>query len=221
MFRRQIGFLRDFDADVEIVELSDTLDERERLNDCTVDPQGRLWIGSMDIAQSESLGRLYCLGLDLSIEPAAERLIVANGLAWSDDGNTLFAVDSGRREIQAFEISDGKPCMLGPRTVFAYPPSEMPDGMTMDAEGKLWVAVVGAGRVDRICPSGKRLDSVVLPVASPTSCAIGGTTEYWLYCTSMRLGMSDTEIEAAPMAGATFRIPIAAPPRQDWRFAGW
>ena len=219
VFRRQIGFLRDFEDDIELVDVSRHLDERERLNDCTVDAEGRLWVGSMDVEQSSPLGRIFCLSPDLEFAPVASNFIVTNGLEWAEDGRTLFAVDSGTRQILALSWSESSRSAQVDHSVFAYPAGEMPDGMTMDAEGKLWVAIIGAGRIDRISQSGKRLGSIALPLENPTSCTIGGPDERCLYCTSMRMGMTDKEIGKMPASGSTLRIPIDSLSRPARPFA--
>jgi sugar lactone lactonase YvrE len=184
------GAVRDGSLDVRCRILGDGL----RMNDAKCDPRGRLWAGSNAMDFDAGAGRLHVLHADWSTEVVLDGLTLPNGLGWSPDGATLYLVDSLAYEIYAFAVtSDG--IDIGSRRVVATFDERqgMPDGMCVDAEGCLWVAVWGGGRVERIAPDGRRLRTVKLPVQQPSSCAFGGTGLDVLYVTSAREGLDLAE----------------------------
>jgi sugar lactone lactonase YvrE len=177
-----------------------------RFNDGKCDPAGRFWAGTMAYDESPGAGALYRLDPDGQPNLVLERVTISNGLAWSVDGLTLYYIDSPTQRIDAFafvpptgEISDRRPVVHIPREAGA------PDGMTIDAEGGLWVALWGGWAVHRYLDG--RLDRVVrLPVSQPTSCTFGGRYLDELFVTSASEGLSAEERGAQPLAGAVFRL---------------
>jgi sugar lactone lactonase YvrE len=176
-----------------------------RFNDGKCDPAGRFWAGTMADDQTAGAGALYRLDRDGSVALVLQGVTVSNGLAWSRDGRTMFYIDTPTQRIDAFsfdpltgEIGDRRPEVHLPREAGA------PDGMTIDAEGGLWVALWGGGAVHRYLDG--RLDRVIeLPVSHPTSCCFGGDRLDELFVTSARQGLSAARLQAEPLAGALFR----------------
>ena len=158
-----------------------------RMNDGVCDAQGRFWAGSMAYDGESPVGSLYRTDPDGTVTRVAEGLTVANGPAVSADGRLLFLADSAARTITRYALAeDGT---LSDGTVVVRTGEEgVPDGMTTDAEGTLWVAVHGAGQVRRYDVDGYPLLTVTLPAAQPTSVAIvpGG-----LVVTTATEGMAD------------------------------
>lgn len=180
VFRRQIGVLNLATFNLDLIDLTDHLGQRERLNDCAVDPDGGLWIGSMDIEQRDPIGAVFCLDLQHGLTRVLNGLVVANGMEWSADGYTFFVVDSAPKTVSAYRIG-----ALSKKVLREYSGEEMPDGMAMDSAGNLWVAIFGGGRIDQLGPDGQLLSSVSVPMPHPTSCALGGEDGCTLFGTSI------------------------------------
>lgn len=131
---------------------------------------------------------------------------ISNGLAWTRDAAMMYYIDSPTQRIDAFAYEAETGEIRDRRTVVRIP-AELgsPDGMTIDTEGGLWVALWGGNAVHRYV--GSRLDRVIpLPVSRPTSCAFGGPDLDELYVTSAWKGLSPAARRAEPLAGALFRL---------------
>lgn len=151
-----------------------TIHERLRSNDAKADPHGRLWLGTMSYEEGADDGTLYRLdpGSDEPV-PVLPHVTVSNGLGWSSDGATMYYIDSPTQRIDAFEF-DMATGSLGERRTFTTIDDGFPDGMCVDAEGAVWVAIWQGSRVQRHLPDGS-LDRVLhLPVPNVTSCAFAG-----------------------------------------------
>jgi sugar lactone lactonase YvrE len=182
-----------------------------RMNDGVCDTQGRFWAGSMAYDGETPLGSLYRTDPDGTVTRVARDLAVANGPAVSADGRLLFLADSAAHTITRYALAaDGT---LSEGTVIVRTGEEgVPDGMTTDAEGTLWVAVHGAGQVRRYDGDGYPLLTVALPASQPTSVAIvpGG-----LVVTTATEGLDDP----GPADGRLLRVdldeaPTAVPVRE-------
>ncbi|MBV9656021.1 MAG: SMP-30/gluconolactonase/LRE family protein, partial [Acetobacteraceae bacterium] len=146
-----------------------------RFNDGKADPAGRIWFGSMDDAEVAISGALYRLDRDGTIERVDTGYGVANGPALSPDGSVLYHADSAARSIYAFDIGPNGD-LSGKRVHLRFGEQDgYPDGMTVDAEGGLWVAHWEGGRVTRFGPDGKPERWVSLPVSRVTSVAFFGS----------------------------------------------
>jgi sugar lactone lactonase YvrE len=178
-----------------------------RFNDGAVDPAGRVWIGSMHTGETEPLGELYRLDPGGVLTPVARSVTVSNGLGWSPDGSRLYYVDSPSRKIDMFDY-DAATGEAFSRRVFAdlrYADG-MPDGLTVDADGCVWVAMWGGAALRRFTPAGKPDVMLPVPVARPTSCAFGGPDLSELYVTTANIGLSDSARAAQPLAGRLLRL---------------
>jgi sugar lactone lactonase YvrE len=177
-----------------------------RFNDGKCDPAGRFWAGTMAYDEVSPAGGLYRLDLDGSVARVLDGLTISNGLAWSGDGTTLYFIDTPTRRIDAFSYDADTGEIADRRTVIEIPRGAgWPDGMTIDVEDGLWVALWGGSALHRYVAG--RLDRVVpLPVSQPTSCAFGGPDLDVLYVTSARKGLDAAARRAEPLAGALFRL---------------
>jgi sugar lactone lactonase YvrE len=156
-----------------------------RMNDGKVDPAGRFWAGSMAYDERPGPGWLYRLDPDRSVHRVIGGLGISNGMDWSDDATAMYFIDSlaGGVDVLDFDVQQGN--VSNRRRVIEIPESlGVPDGMTLDAEGCLWVAIWGAGEVRRFTPDGALLGVVELPEEGTTCCAFGGTELRDLYITS-------------------------------------
>ena len=191
-----------------------------RLNDAKADDAGNIWLGTMDDTERRPEGALYALGADFSLRREDSGYVVANGPAFSPDGATLYHTDSAARTVYRFRRrADGE---LAGREVFVrfQPEDGYPDGMTVDAQGGVWVAHWGGGRVTRFLPDGTRERAIELPVSQVTSCAFGGERLDRLFVTSAAIGLSAAALAAEPLAGALFELDPGVVGLLPGRFAG-
>jgi len=174
-----------------------------RFNDGKPDADGRFWVGTAD-PQGEPRGALCRLGPAGGLSPMLDGVRMSNGLGWSPDGRTMYYVDTGTRRLDAFDF-DMAGGMLGQRrTMLELPPGHLPDGLTVDADGRVWLAVWGSSLVLAIAPDGRIEREVRLPTLRPSSCTFGGPELRTLFITTAQQGATAEELAADPLAGALF-----------------
>lgn len=189
-----------------------------RMNDGACDRQGRFFCGSMAYSMAPGRAALYRFDPDGTVTTALTGLTISNGLAWTADGATAVYVDSPTQRVDVLDYDTGVGAFSGRRPLAHVDPAHgMPDGLALDAEGGVWVALWGGGAVHRYTPDG-RLDAVVtLPVRQVTACAFGGPDGDRLYVTTSDLGLGD---EAEPEAGALFAVDVGVRGLPVTAFAG-
>jgi sugar lactone lactonase YvrE len=178
----------------------------QRLNDGHCDAAGRLWTGT-DPLDDAGVGMLLRVGPDRAVSVCATGVGVSNGVGFSPDDSVLYHVDSAERTVsaRAYEVATGT--AGEPRVLFSVPAGEgVPDGLAVDAEGSIWLAVFGGWRIDRIAPDGELLDQIPMPVSHPTSCAFGGPDLEDLFVTSAARPLGERQRGEQPHAGALFRL---------------
>jgi sugar lactone lactonase YvrE len=178
-----------------------------RFNDCKCDPQGRLWAGTMSKDRSPGAAALYRLTHGADIERVVAGTTISNGLAWSPPGDRMYFIDSVTQRVDVFDF-DARTGAVADRRTFAEIDlaDGLPDGMTVDAEGGVWVCLFGGAAVRRYGDDGK-LDAVFeLPVTNVTSATFGGPGLRTLYLTSARQRLSERQLAAEPLAGAVLAI---------------
>ena len=193
-----------------------------RMNDAACDPQGRFWAGTLADDHRAGGGALYRLDRNGRTELMIGGLTISNGLGWSPDGSTMYLVDSGPRVVHAFTF-DAERGTISDRRVLVTLAEEVgaPDGMTVDTDGDLWVAVYGGGRVQRYSPHGELRQALLVPARQSTSCAFAGPGLNRLYVTTATEKWSDEQRRAEPTAGLVYRFDTdavgqpAAPFRPD------
>lgn len=180
-----------------------------RFNDGKCDPAGRFWAGTMDdVAGKEGAGNLYVLHQDLSVSVKLENVTCSNGLAWSPDRSTFYYIDTPTRQVVSYGYNWQNGDIYNKNAIITIPAAEgYPDGMTIDAEGMLWIAHWDGWKVSRWDPSkGELLETILLPVSRITSCTFGGEQLEDLYITSASVGLSESQLKEQPLAGALFVI---------------
>ena len=178
-----------------------------RMNDGACDAQGRFWAGTMAYDESPGAGALYRLELDGSCTTVLTGLTIANGIGWSPDGSAMYLNDSGTGCVETFRFDGATGAITNRRTlVRSTKPGVVPDGLTVDEENGIWVALWGGGAVNRYAPDGSLLASVELPVERPTSCAFGGPDRATLFVTTAREGLDDDAVARQPDCGRVFAI---------------
>jgi sugar lactone lactonase YvrE len=196
-----------------------------RMNDGACDPQGRFWAGTLAQDFRPGAGSLYRLGRDGQIEAMLDGLTISNGIDWSPDGTVMYLADSGPREVHAFAF-DGTSGTISDDRVLVTVDEDVgvPDGLTVDAGGDLWVAIYGGAQVQRYSPDGALRQVLDVPAEQCTSCAFGGPGLSRLYVTTATEGWSEEQRRADPSAGIVYRFDMsetgrpAAPfrPDQTW-----
>ncbi|MEA2178863.1 MAG: hypothetical protein QOG77_2160 [Solirubrobacteraceae bacterium] len=178
-----------------------------RMNDGACDPQGRFWAGTMAHDESPGAGVLYRLELDGTCTTVLSGLTISNGIGWSPDGTTMYLADSGTGCIDAFDFDGATGDIDGRRTLARITePGVAPDGLTVDEEGGIWVALWGGGALRRYDPRGSALASVPVPADRPTSCAFGGADGKTLFITTARHGLDEIALARQPDAGRVLRV---------------
>lgn len=190
-----------------------------RFNDGKVDPRGRFVAGTMPWGGKEPLGSLYVLEPGGDVRELLNGVTISNGLAWTESGRRLYYIDSPTHSIDVFDVEPDSR-VLGNRKSVATIPDAHPDGMAIDDEGLLWVAVAGGYRVDRVDPrNGDVVARVEVPVRQVTSVAFGGARLDQLFITTGK-GMMHEGENPSPHAGDVFVVDpgVTGPPAS--RFAG-
>lgn len=174
--------------------------EGERFNDAIADPAGRMLSGSKRADNTE--GRLWRFSADREPEVLLDRLCISNGMGFSPDGRTFYHTDSVPSTITAYDYAPDRP-LTNPRVVVQLETNIDPDGMTVDANGNLWFAVWGAGRLECVSPEGKPLCSIPLEARQCTSLCFGGTRLCDLFVTSASVGGA---VGKAPLGGGCYLV---------------
>lgn len=205
-FRNGFHWVRIEGDDLQLEAIADPEPERtgNRFNDGKIGPDGGYWAGSMDDDERAATGALYRLAPDLSCRRMEDGYIVTNGPAFSPDGRRLFHTDSMAGTIYAFDLGpDGE---LSNKQEFIRIPRDqgVPDGMTVDADGRLWVCHFGGWRISCFRQNGELCGRLALPVAQVTSCTFAGPALQDLYITTAAKGLDTQSLREQPLAGGLF-----------------
>jgi sugar lactone lactonase YvrE len=173
-------------------------DDTVRMNEGGCDPDGRFYCGSMAYDLREGARSVYRLDPDGATTVVVDDVTISNGIAWSPDGSRAYYVDTPTERIDVFDY-DRERGLTGRRPFAAAPGG--PDGLTVDAEGGVWIALYGGGSVRRYAPDGALDDVVELPVKKATACTFGGPGLDQLFVTTSR---EHLEPGVEPQAGALF-----------------
>lgn len=190
-----------------------------RFNEGKVDPEGRWCAGTMSWDESEPVGALYLLHPSGSVQRLVDGVTVSNGMDWSEDGRTFYYVDSATGRVDAFDRDPETGALSARRLVVEIARQDgIPDGMTLDAEGCIWVALWRGAAVRRYTPDG-RLDRVLaLPATKVTSMAFGGPGLDELFVTTARIMQSGRALAAEPRAGDVFWCRPGTSGRPPFRY---
>lgn len=191
-----------------------------RMNDAGVDRLGRIWAGTMDDAEARPSGSLYRIDEDLNCLQMDSGYVVTNGPVFDPSGDILYHTDSMTREIYAFDVdNDGQ---LANKRVFVRFAVEdgVPDGMSMDTDGCLWVAHWGGGLISQFDASGTRLRSIEVPVHNVSNVCFGGDALDRMFASSARKGLSAEQLAEKPLGGGLFELDPGARGLPEPGFAG-
>ena len=186
-----------------------------RFNDAGVDPAGRVWAGSMHTAEAAPVGELYRLDAGGRLNPVVKNVTVSNGLGWSPDGSRMYYADSPLRRVDVFDYDPATGEASARRAFADLSEAEgVPDGLTVAADGCVWVAMWGGSALRRFTPEGQPDAVLPVPVSQPTSCAFGGPELADLDITSARDGLTEDQLATQPLAGRLLHVrpgPVGLP----------
>jgi sugar lactone lactonase YvrE len=165
---------------------------RFRFNDAKCDAQGRLWAGTLSRDFEKGAAALYRFDPDGGVTEALGGLTLANGLDWSPAGDIFYFVDSLDLSVDAFDFDATRGAIGNRRSIVKLRPGEgAPNGLTVDDEGMIWMALTGSGEARRYAPTGELLMRVAIATPGATSCAFGGADGDRLFITSLGRRMPD------------------------------
>ena len=192
-----------------------------RMNDGACDRAGRFWAGTMALDERPSAGALYRLDSGGRVETMLRAVTISNGIDWTLDDRRMYYIDSATQSVDIFDFDVASGAIAHRRRFVWIPPADgVPDGLTVDADGGVWVSLWNGSAVHRYTPDGT-LDRIVrLPVTHPTSCAFGGAALRDLYITSASIALDARERERQPHAGGLFRCRPGPAGRAPFRFRG-
>ena len=179
-----------------------------RFNDGKCDGAGRLWAGTMELSAKKDQGAFYCIHPDGRVEEKISPVTISNGIAWNSTNDRMYYIDSPTKTVAAYDFDLETSEIAYRGVVITIPEGEgLPDGMTIDDEGMLWIAHYGGWKVSRWDPNtGKQIDEVQVPCKNVTSCAFGGKDMNELFITTARQGLSEVDLKGQPHAGGVFRV---------------
>jgi sugar lactone lactonase YvrE len=195
----------------ELIVEVDSDKPTNRLNDGVVDPQGRLWFGTMDNNEKAKSGTFYCFADGRLTRTQIDNIEITNGPAVSPDGRVLYYVDTLKGTIDCADIQDvGSLTNLRP-FVRIDPAKGHPDGPTIDSEGCVWISLYAGWEARRYSPAGELIESVRFPVANITKVAFGGPDLRMAYATTARQMLTPKEIAEQPQIGDLFQFSVDVP----------
>lgn len=190
--------------------------ENRRLNDAGTDPAGRFLVGTLCLDAGSGTEVLTRLETDGRLTELDKDLTLSNGLAWSTDGSCMYSVDTLRRTVfmRGYEPSTGA---MGERQVFVQVENGLPDGIAVDADDHVWVAVWGAGLVRRYAPDGSPVEQLSVPAPHTSSVAFAGEDLRTLVVTTATVNLSAEQLHA-PDSGRLFtaRVDVEGAPVPPW-----
>lgn len=195
-----------------------------RFNDGKCDPQGRFWAGTMAYDSTEGAGSLYLIDADFSVRTMIESVSISNGLVWTSDRQTFYYIDSPTHQVQAFDYDDVTGDISNHRIAIEIDGEEYgaPDGMTIDSDDNIWVAMWGGGSVTHWNPqTGELLGQIEVPGAKQvTSCALGGPELNELFITTASIDLDEEALQEQVNAGILFKTEVDAKGVSPFTFRG-
>ena len=177
-------------------------DPAVRMNDGCCDPRGRLLTGSMAYDSTQDAGVLLRLDADLAVTTVLPKTTMSNGIAFSPDGHRMYHVDTGAQRIDVFDAVDGE--LRGRREFVRIPEDQgSPDGLTVAADGSVWVAIWGGSEVRGYAPDGSLIEKIALPVPQVSACTFGGDDLGTLFITT---SAQDLPADHGTDAGSVYAV---------------
>ena len=208
--RNQLIFFDERNKETKELITLDGLGKSIRFNDGKCDPYGRFWIGTMSEDGVRGKANLYVINTNGELIKAKDGLSISNGLAWNKAADTMYVIDTPTNKIKSFSFSKETTELRDEKLVIDLTNIEgSPDGMTIDVNDRLWIALWGGARVICVDPKlGEIVDSITLPVSNVTSCTFGGSELQTLYITTAREGLNSEQLNLEPLAGSLFSCQV-------------
>ena len=188
-----------------------------RINDGKVDPEGRLWFGTMDNFEKKKLGSLYCLDNYLKLHKIDTGYFITNGPAFIDKNN-FYHTDSRKKIIYKIRINN-KLKIIRKIIFLKFHKSEgSPDGMTTDINNNLWVCHYHGAKISVYNTKGEKIHQIIIPAKNITNCTFGGNFNNKLFISSARKGMNGEEIKKYPLTGSLFEITTSTKGKKTTSF---
>jgi sugar lactone lactonase YvrE len=179
-----------------------------RFNDGKIDRQGRYWAGTMnEVRIGQPDAALYRFEHPGNVTKMIPDVTISNGTGWSPDGRTMYYTDTLRYTVFAYDFDPADGAIENRRPFLEIDPASegLPDGLTVDAQGHVWSALVNHGRILRLDPDGQLERQITFPATRGTCCTFGGANYADLYITTARECLTDAQIAEQPLAGSLFR----------------
>jgi sugar lactone lactonase YvrE len=205
----------------ELLAPVESSDPTTRMNDGKVDPAGRFWAGTMGVDHRTGAGTLYRLDTDRHVTPMVPGVTISNGLDWSLDGRTMYYIDTRTRRVDQFDFDVASGAIANRRPFIEIPEGAgSPDGMTLDEEGYLWVALWDGWGVQRYTLDGRPDLRVDVPAAETSSCTFGGPDLDQLFITTAQEGFPPGGKPDQPHAGSLFACRPGPRGRPPFKYRG-
>ena len=163
-----------------------------RLNDAKIDKNGNLWFGTMDDTEKEESGSFYCLKPSYELIKIDDSYTVTNGPAIANDDKKIYHVSSLQKKVFCYDKNNTK--LSNKRIFFELDPNDgYPDGLTIDDDNFLWLAVWGGSKIIRISPNGEVDKILTFQTSQITSCVFGGPEMNILFVTSASVGKNTSQ----------------------------
>lgn len=196
--------------------------KNNRCNDGKCDPAGRFWVGTQDNDLLDDAGSLYCLDLDGKVRKMLDNLKNPNGIVWSLDNSTMFFIDTYTMKVDAFDYNYSTGKISNRRTAVNIPVEYgVPDGMTMDQKGNIWIAHFFGACITNWNPyTGEFLRKIDVPAKNVTACWFGNSDMKTLFITTARDHTNEDDLEKYPYAGGLFAIKLGVSGYAGYPFKG-
>jgi sugar lactone lactonase YvrE len=202
-----IGRFNLLTEDWELLVPLEVEESAQRCNDGAFDLHGNIWIGTMDMQVRDGLGSLYRINNNKETVKILDKLSIPNGLVFSLDHRQMYFIDTPTRTVKSYLIDSAGGITFEKLAVVIPENMGMPDGMTIDEQGMLWVALYGGAAVSRWNPqSGQLLETIAIPALHVTNCCFAGDKLDELIITSARENMTDVQLAMYPQSGNVFKV---------------
>lgn len=181
-----------------------------RLNDGKCDPNGNLWVGSLDTKFTNPIAGLYKVDAKGIHTKMAGNITISNGIVWSKDTKTMYYIDTSTNAIKAYDFNVNNSTISNERIAVTIDKKHgQPDGMAIDENGMLWVGMWLGKAVAQFNPkTGELVSKIEVPALNVTSCAFGGKDLKTLYITTARVETTEEQLKEFPLAGSIFKVDM-------------
>lgn len=191
-----------------------------RFNDGKVDPLGNFVAGTMTFDGKKDIGNVFLLKPDKNVICLENNLLLSNGIDWSPDGTKCYLADTNAHVVYSYDYIMDNGTLSNRKNFIDFNGDEWPDGLCVDTEGNLWIAMWGGSCIIKFDKNGKKIKAIELPVTHPTSCCFGGDDLSTLFITTSKLVLSDAERTTQPLAGKILTMQTGSKGQMMGKFKG-